>query len=96
MRRIESGGIDLGHNSVDDALVVGVPDEKWGQSVTAIVQLSPGSTFNEDTIRKHVRELLAGYKTPKRILAVDTMFRAPNGKADYKIATDFARKSLGV
>ena len=84
------------HNSVDDALVVGVPDEKWGQSVTAIVQLSPGSTFNEDTIRKHVRELLAGYKTPKRILAVDTMFRAPNGKADYKIATDFARKSLGV
>ena len=84
------------HDSVEDALVVGVPDEKWGTAVTAVIELSPGANFNEENLRKHVRDKLAGYKTPKRILRVDTMFRAPNGKADYKEATNFAKRSLGL
>lgn len=84
------------HDSVEDALVVGVPDEKWGSAVTAVVEMAPGATFNEEALRKHVREKLAGYKTPKRIFQVPTMFRAPNGKADYKQATSFARQSLGI
>ncbi|NOT40190.1 MAG: acyl-CoA synthetase [Alphaproteobacteria bacterium] len=84
------------HDSVDDALVVGVPDDKWGNAVTAVVELAPNARFDEGAIRAHVREHLAGYKTPKRILAVPQMFRAPNGKPDYKAATDFARSTLGL
>ena len=80
------------HDDVDDALVVGVPDDKWGNAVTAVVQLRPGAAFDEDSLRAHVRGALAGYKTPKRILAVAQMFRAPNGKADYKKATAFAEQ----
>ncbi len=78
------------HDDVEDALVVGLPDDKWGQAVTAVVQLRSGATLDEAALRGHVREALAGYKTPKRVFAVERMFRAPNGKADYKGATAFA------
>jgi len=84
------------HPDVEDALVVGVPDERWGNAVTAVVQPRAGGQLDETALRSHVRERLAGYKTPKRILAVPRMFRAPNGKADYKGATDFARSELGA
>ena len=55
-----------------------------------------GATFNEEDLRKHVRSSLAGYKTPKRILIGGVPLRAPNGKADYKGITNFARRELGV
>ncbi len=74
------------HANVDDALVFGTDDEKWGQAVTAVVLLAEGNTVDEQELRLHVRTLLADYKTPKAIYAVNTMFRAPNGKADYKAA----------
>jgi fatty-acyl-CoA synthase len=82
------------HASVEDALVVGVPDEKWGQAVTGVVEVAPGARFDEGVLRAHVRAHLAGYKTPKRIVAAERMFRAPNGKADYKAATEYARRAL--
>lgn len=78
------------HPNVADALVVGLPDEKWGQVVTAVVEPAAGATIDEPALRDHIRAHLAGYKTPKRIFAVETMFRAPNGKADYKAATAYA------
>lgn len=84
------------HPSVDDALVLGVPDEKWGQAITGVVTLSPGAAFDEAELRAHVREALAGYKTPKRVLIAGVNLRAPNGKADYKSATEFARRELGI
>lgn len=84
------------HAAVEDALVVGVPDEKWGSAVTGVVELAPGARFDEETLRKHVRAHLAGYKTPKRIVAIERLFRAPNGKADYTATTDYARKALGI
>jgi fatty-acyl-CoA synthase len=85
------------HPMVEDALVVGLPDEKWGQSVTGVVKLAPGQHFDEDVLRAHVRNQLAGYKTPKRILIGTTVaFRAANGKADYKTVTAFAKQELGV
>jgi fatty-acyl-CoA synthase len=43
-----------------------------------------------------VRESLAGYKTPKRILIAGVNLRAPNGKADYKSASEFAKRELGI
>lgn len=79
------------HADVVDALVVGLPDDKWGQAVTAVVELRAGASFDEPQLRSWVRERLAGYKTPKRIAAVDKMFRAPNGKADYKSATAYLK-----
>lgn len=84
------------HAGVDDALVVGVPDDKWGQSVTAVVVLAKGASFDEDELRRHVRAALAGYKTPKRVLLAEVPLRASNGKADYKAVTDFARRNLGL
>ncbi|MEQ8281315.1 MAG: hypothetical protein RH863_01040 [Parvibaculum sp.] len=84
------------HPSVEDALVVGLPDEKWGQSVTGVVKLNSGAAFDEEALRGHVRNMLAGYKTPKRILIGTVPFRAPNGKADYKTVTEFAKRELGA
>lgn len=71
------------HPDVLDALVVGIPDETWGQAVTALAELRQGAAFDEAELRRHIRQHLAGYKTPKRLFAVARMFRAPNGKADY-------------
>jgi len=84
------------HPSIEDALVLGVPDEKWGQAITGVVKLSNGAEFDEKSLREHVRSQLAGYKTPKRILIAEVNLRAPNGKADYKSASEFARAALGI
>ena len=78
------------HDSVVDALVVGLPSEKWGQQVTAVVQLAPDAELDEGALVDHCREHLAGYKLPKRIFARDTLSRAANGKANYKLITKYA------
>ena len=72
------------HPSVLDAVVVGIPDEKFGEAVTGVVQPRDGATVDEGAIIAHVRETLAAYKSPKRIMTVDTIGRAANGKVDYK------------
>jgi fatty-acyl-CoA synthase len=74
------------HPSVEDALVVGLPDEKWGQAVTGVVRLAEGHSLDEPGLKAHVRSTLAGYKTPKRVVATDVSLRAANGKADYPAA----------
>jgi len=78
------------HKSVSDALVVGVPDEKWGQAVTAVVRLEESAAFDETEIKAHVRKHLAGYKTPKSVYRATIPLRASNGKADYAAVRDFA------
>ena len=85
-----------GHDAVRDALVVGLPDEKWGQAVTAVVELNEGAATDEDTLRAFVQTQLARYKAPKRILFKDSLGRAPNGKADYKAIKAYAEEKLGV
>jgi fatty-acyl-CoA synthase len=82
------------HPAVYDALVVGVPDEKWGQAVVGLVEPNRGATASEDDLRQHVRARLAGFKTPKRVLFVDSIGRAPNGKADYVAMTQLAEQRL--
>jgi len=83
------------HPSVEDALVIGLPDEKWGQSVTGVVKLAEGYSLDEDVLRAHVRRSLAGYKTPKRIVATEQAIRVSNGKADYPVAKAVAVEALG-
>jgi acyl-CoA synthetase (AMP-forming)/AMP-acid ligase II len=82
------------HPSVEDALVVGLPDEKWGQAVTGVVTLADGSVMDEAGLRAHVRKSLAGYKTPKRIVIADRDIRTANGKADYPAARASAEAQL--
>ncbi len=82
------------HPSVEDALVIGLPDEKWGQSVTGVVRLAEGASLDEDAVRAHVRQSLAGYKTPKRIFVTTEVIRASNGKADYPTAKKIAEAAI--
>jgi acyl-CoA synthetase (AMP-forming)/AMP-acid ligase II len=72
------------HGGVADAVAVGLPDEKFGEAITAVVELVPGVALDEGDIIAHVKGKLAAYKAPKRVLSIDTIGRAPNGKVDYK------------
>jgi fatty-acyl-CoA synthase len=69
-------------------VVLGVPDERFGQMVAALVVAAPGSVVDVDDLLDTVRKSLAGYKVPRRIALVDELPRMPNGKIDYPIATD--------
>jgi fatty-acyl-CoA synthase len=82
--------------SVRDAVAVGVPDEKFGEAITAVVELAPGEALDEAAVINHVKGKLAAYKAPKRVLAIDTIGRAPNGKVDYKRLKGWAADQLGV
>jgi len=84
------------HESVADAVAVGIPDEKFGEAITAVVELLPGADFDESAIVIHVKGKLAAYKAPKRVLSIDTIGRAPNGKVDYKRLKSWAAEQVGV
>jgi fatty-acyl-CoA synthase len=84
------------HDSVEDALVIGLPDEKWGQAITGVVRLKAGAKLDEEALRQHVRSKLASYKTPKRVFVADANLRASNGKADYKAARESVDRSLAA
>ena len=71
------------HPAVMDALVAGIPDERFGERVAAAVSLRPGATADTDALRQHCRLTLAGYKVPARIRFVTEVTRSPSGKADY-------------
>jgi acyl-CoA synthetase (AMP-forming)/AMP-acid ligase II len=71
------------HTSVRDAAVVGLPDEKWGEAINALVELHPGELLDSEALRDHVKAHLAAYKAPKRVLEIETVGRAANGKLDY-------------
>jgi fatty-acyl-CoA synthase len=73
------------HPAVLDCLVVGVPDERFGEAVTAVVSLQPGTDATADELTAAL-EALARYKRPRRFVIVDDVVRGPNGKADYKWA----------
>jgi acyl-CoA synthetase (AMP-forming)/AMP-acid ligase II len=82
------------HPAVFDAVVVGVPDDRWGERVVAVVQLRPGATLTVDELVKHVRAHLADYKAPRDLVLVDAVVRSPSGKPDYRWARATADAEL--
>ena len=103
---INTGGEKVYPEEVEEALkllpeivdcnVVGVPDPQWGAAVTAVVELADGAAPSDAEIVDRLRTSLSGFKLPKNIVRVDTVFRGPNGKADYKWAAKTARDALGI
>ncbi|HEX7167003.1 MAG TPA: AMP-binding protein [Acidimicrobiales bacterium] len=83
------------HPSIDDCLVVGVPDERFGHRVVAVVSSVGGGAggvgeVDETDVIAHAKGKLAAFKAPKEVVVVATVPRAPNGKADYKAARELA------
>ncbi|MFM7061782.1 MAG: acyl-CoA synthetase [Actinomycetes bacterium] len=74
------------HPDVFDVVVVGVPDERWGERVAAVVKPRPGSQPDVETLAEHCHTLLARYKAPREVHLVDEIVRSPSGKADYRWA----------
>ncbi|MCX7619760.1 MAG: acyl-CoA synthetase [Acidimicrobiales bacterium] len=78
------------HPAVFDAVVVGVPDERWGQKVAAVVEFRPGCDATLEELREHSRAHIAGYKLPRELHVVDRIERSPSGKPDYPWAKTLA------
>lgn len=74
------------HPHVVDAVIVGAPDERWGQRVAAIVQTTPGAELTLEALDEHCRAKLAGYKVPRQLHLVDEVVRQPSGKPHYRWA----------
>ena len=85
------------HPGVRDAVVVGVPDPRFGERICAVVEPDPaGGVLTLEDLAAHVRARLAAYKAPRELVVVDSIGRAPNGKVDYKASRERALASLGV
>jgi len=76
------------HPEVFDAIVVGAPDDRWGQRVAAIIQPRADKHPTLEDIQTHCREAIAGYKVPRQLHVVETILRSPSGKPDYRWAAD--------
>jgi acyl-CoA synthetase (AMP-forming)/AMP-acid ligase II len=78
------------HPGVGDAVVLGAPDEQYGQRVVAVVAPVDGADAPDlESLQTHCRAHLAGYKVPRAVYAADTIPRSPAGKADYAWAREF-------
>jgi fatty-acyl-CoA synthase len=85
------------HAAVRDAVVVGLPDPRFGERICAVVELMPDvAEPSLAELAAHVKGALADYKAPRHLVLVDSVGRAPNGKVDYKAAKARALAELGA
>ena len=82
------------NDDVFDCLVVGMPDEKFGQKIVAVVSTVDNKELDQSQLIEDTRKTIAGYKLPKVIIFTNEVQRAPNGKANYKWAKSFAEEKL--
>jgi acyl-CoA synthetase (AMP-forming)/AMP-acid ligase II len=80
------------HPAIFDAVVVGVPDERWGERVVAVVEPRTGKHLALEDIQAWCRTRMAGYKVPRQVSVVEKVVRSPSGKADYR----WARERVGA
>jgi len=91
---IEVEDVVFSHPAVAEVAVIGVPDDKWGEMVTAIVVLAEGEEATEADIIAHCRARIAGYKTPKRVEFRDELARTATGKIQkFKLRESFWKDS---
>jgi 3-oxocholest-4-en-26-oate---CoA ligase len=83
-------------SDIKDVAVVGVPDKRFGEVVTALIESSSEEFAGEEELRSYVRESLAGYKVPKHIIRVDSLGRTANGKIDYKVLKALAANAVAA
>ncbi len=84
-----------GHPGVYDALVVGIPDERFGQAVAAVIEPREGQTVELEDLRTYLRAHLSGYKLPRTLTLVDRIPRNATGKAQYPRAKEMALGTAG-
>lgn len=82
-----------GHPAVFDAVVTGIPDERWGSRVAAVVEPRPGVEVASADLDAHCRERLSSYKVPRTYAFVEEIMRSPAGKADYRWARETAEQA---
>jgi fatty-acyl-CoA synthase len=86
-------------DGVIDAVVVGLPNERFNEEIVAVVQLAPGTpdgSVSDEAVIEHVKARLAGYKAPRRVRFVGTIGRSPSGKVDYARHRAETAEALGV
>lgn len=82
-----------GCDEVEDVAVVGVPDERFGERVVAVVQPHAGCRVDADALRAFCRGRLAGYKVPRQVVMSESIERLPSGKVDYQWAKAFVMRA---
>lgn len=84
----EIESILFNHPAVFEACVIGIPDEKWGEAIKAVVVLKEGAQASEEDLISHCAEYLAGFKKPQTIEFVDNLPKNPNGKIVRRVIRD--------